>query len=85
MQWMFHQLLLPPPVQVTPPQGIGPQKCHIITVFGSGPAGTFPLVKCLYIKQMVLHNTSTASGSDKAYPFSGTTKLIYVGLLSTLL
>ena len=34
---MFHQLLLPPPVQVTLPQEMGPRKCHIITVFGSGP------------------------------------------------
>ena len=34
---MFHQLLLPPPVQVTLPQEMGPQDSHTATVFGSGP------------------------------------------------
>ena len=34
---MFHQLLLPPPVQVTLPQEMGPQLWHTATVFGSGP------------------------------------------------
>ena len=34
---MFHQLLLPPPVQVTLPQGMGPRCYHTATVFGSGP------------------------------------------------
>ena len=34
---MFHQLLLPPPVQVTLPQEMGPQWNHTATVFGSGP------------------------------------------------
>ena len=34
---MFHQLLLPPPVQVTLPQEMGPRHEHIATVFGSGP------------------------------------------------
>ena len=33
---MFHQLLLPPPVQVTLPQEIGPRYDHTATVFGSG-------------------------------------------------
>ena len=33
---MFHQLLLPPPVQVTLSQ-MGPQCDHTATVFGSGP------------------------------------------------
>ena len=37
MQRIFHQLLLPPPVQVTVPQEIGPQQGHTATVFGSGP------------------------------------------------
>ena len=37
MQQMFHQLLLPPPVQVTLPQGMVPWYEHIATVFGSGP------------------------------------------------
>ena len=36
MQQMFHQLLLPPPVQVTLPQEMGPRCDHIATVFGSG-------------------------------------------------
>ena len=36
MQQMFHQLLLPPPVQVTLPQEMGPQYQHTATVFGSG-------------------------------------------------
>ena len=34
---MFHQLLLPPPVQVTVPQEMGPRYQHTATVFGSGP------------------------------------------------
>ena len=34
---MFHQLLLPPPVQVTLPQEMGPRYNHTATVFGSGP------------------------------------------------
>ena len=34
---MFHQLLLPPPVQVTLPQEMGPRYGHTATVFGSGP------------------------------------------------
>ena len=34
---MFHQLLLPPPVQVTLPQEMGPRDGHTATVFGSGP------------------------------------------------
>ena len=34
---MFHQLLLPPPVQVTLPQEMGPRRYHTATVFGSGP------------------------------------------------
>ena len=34
---MFHQLLLPPLVQVTLPQEMGPQCGHTATVFGSGP------------------------------------------------
>ena len=34
---MFHQLLLPPPVQVTLPQEMGPRLYHTATVFGSGP------------------------------------------------
>ena len=34
---MFHQLLLPPPVQVTLPQEMGPRCDHTATVFGSGP------------------------------------------------
>ena len=34
---MFHQLLLPPPVQVTLRQEMGPQHGHTATVFGSGP------------------------------------------------
>ena len=34
---MFHQLLLPPPVQVTVPQEMGPRRGHTTTVFGSGP------------------------------------------------
>ena len=34
---MFHQLLLPPPVQVTVPQEMGPRLYHTTTVFGSGP------------------------------------------------
>ena len=34
---MFHQLLLPPPVQVTLPQEMGPRFEHTATVFGSGP------------------------------------------------
>ena len=34
---MFHQLLLPPPVQVTLPQEMGPRLWHTATVFGSGP------------------------------------------------
>ena len=40
---MFHQLLLPPPVQVTLPkeirllQEMGPRFDHTFTVFGSGP------------------------------------------------
>ena len=34
---MFHQLLLPPPVQVTVPQEMGPRYDHTATVFGSGP------------------------------------------------
>ena len=34
---MFHQLLLPPPVQVTLPQEMGPRYEHTATVFGSGP------------------------------------------------
>ena len=34
---MFHQLLLPPPVQVTLPQEMGPRMGHTATVFGSGP------------------------------------------------
>ena len=33
---MFHQLLLPPPVQVTLPQEMGPRYGHTATVFGSG-------------------------------------------------
>ena len=33
---MFHQLLLPPPVQVTLPQEMGPRLWHTATVFGSG-------------------------------------------------
>ena len=33
---MFHQLLLPPPVQVTLPQEMGPRYHHTATVFGSG-------------------------------------------------
>ena len=34
---MFHQLLLPPPVQVTLLQEMGPRRDHTATVFGSGP------------------------------------------------
>ena len=35
---MFHHLfLLPPPVQVTLPQEVGPRCQHTATVFGSGP------------------------------------------------
>ena len=34
---MFHQLLLPPPVQVTVPQEKGPRYEHTATVLGSGP------------------------------------------------
>ena len=34
---MFHQLLLPPPVQVTLPQEMGPRYYHSATMFGSGP------------------------------------------------
>ena len=34
---MFHQLLLPPPVQVTLAQEMGPRCGHTATVFGSGP------------------------------------------------
>ena len=34
---MFHQLLLPPPVQVTLPQEMGQRYDHTATVFGSGP------------------------------------------------
>ena len=34
---MFHQLLLPPPVQVTLPQEMGLRYEHTATVFGSGP------------------------------------------------
>ena len=34
---MFHQLLLPPPVQVTVPHEMGPRWGHTATVFGSGP------------------------------------------------
>ena len=34
---MFHQLLLPPPVQVTLPQEMEPRLWHTATVFGSGP------------------------------------------------
>ena len=34
---MFHQLLLPPPVQVTLPQEMGPRYDHTTTAFGSGP------------------------------------------------
>ena len=34
---MFHQLVLPPPVQVTLPQEMGPWCGHTATVFGSGP------------------------------------------------
>ena len=34
---MFHQLLLPPPVQVTLPQEMGPRRGHTAAVFGSGP------------------------------------------------
>ena len=37
MQRIFHQLLLPPPVQVTLPQEMGPRYGHTATVFGSGP------------------------------------------------
>ena len=33
---MFHQLLLPPPVQVTLPQEVGPRWYHTNTVFGFG-------------------------------------------------
>ena len=33
---MFHQLLLPPPVQVTVPQEMRPRYYHTATVFGSG-------------------------------------------------
>ena len=33
---MFHQLLLPPPVQVTLSQEMGPRCGHTATVFGSG-------------------------------------------------
>ena len=36
MYRMFHQLLLPPPVQVTLPQEVGPRYEHTATVFGSG-------------------------------------------------
>ena len=36
MQWMFHQLLLPP-AQVTLPQEMGPRYDHTATVFGSAP------------------------------------------------
>ena len=34
---MFHQLLLPPPVQVTLPQEMERRFDHTATVFGSGP------------------------------------------------
>ena len=34
---MFNQLLLPPPVQVTLLQEMGPRCYHSATVFGSGP------------------------------------------------
>ena len=34
---MFHQLLLPPPVQVTLPQEMVPRCDHTATVLGSGP------------------------------------------------
>ena len=34
---MFHQLLLPPPVQVTLPKEMGPRYHHTATVFGCGP------------------------------------------------
>ena len=34
---MFHQLLLPPPVQVTLPQEMGSRYDHTTTVFGFGP------------------------------------------------
>ena len=34
---MFHQLLLPPPVQVTLLQKMGLRCGHTATVFGSGP------------------------------------------------
>ena len=34
---MFHQLLLPPPVQVTLPQEMRRRYDHTATVFGSGP------------------------------------------------
>ena len=33
---MFHQLLLPPPVQVTLLQEMEPRRGHTVTVFGSG-------------------------------------------------
>ena len=52
MQRMFHQLLLPPPVQVTLPQEIGPRYEHTATVFGSGH--NFRMVVMFGGKRMVL-------------------------------
>ena len=52
MQRMFHQLLLPPPVQVTLPQGMVPRYEHTATVFGSGH--NFRMVVMFGGKRMVL-------------------------------
>ena len=60
---MFHQLLLPPPVQVTLTQDMGPRYGHTATVFGSGPnfrmvvmfGGKRRLVGALIAETTILH------------------------------